>query len=301
MAAVIETSGLTKYYGSSPGIIDLDLDVRQGEVFGFLGPNGAGKSTTIRTLLNFLFPTSGTGSVLGLDIVHDSIDIHRRTGYLPGDLSMYDAMTAREFLIYFANLRKVDATARMNELADRFDLDLDRKIKDYSSGNRQKVGVVNAFMHEPEMYILDEPTSGLDPLMQQEFQELIREVRQGGATVFLSSHILPEVERIADRVGIVRESHLIAVDTVEAFKAKAHRTVTIQFADAVETAIFDGIEDVTSVESRNQGSVLALTVRGHMDPVIKRAAQFDVVSVSTRSDELEEVFLSYYSGTEDAS
>ena len=301
MAAVIETAGLTKYYGSAPGIVGLDLDVRENEVFGFLGPNGAGKSTTIRTLLNFLFPTEGSGTVFGLDIVKDSIEIRRRTGYLPGDLAMYDAMTAREFLLYFANLRHVQATPKMEELAERFDLDLDRKIKDYSTGNRQKVGVVNAFMHEPELYILDEPTSGLDPLMQQEFQELIREVTRDGATVFLSSHILPEVERIADRVGIVRESELIAVDPVESFKSKAHRSVTIQFEDPVDPSIFTGLDDVTEADVRNEGTVLVLTVVGHMDPVIKQASRFDVVSVSTRSEELEEVFLSYYAGTEDAS
>lgn len=301
MVAAIETSGLTKFYGDSPGIIDLDLDVQVGEVFGFLGPNGAGKSTTIRTLLNFLFATKGSGTVLGLDIVKDSIEIRKRTGYLPGDLAMYEAMTAREFLIYFANLRKVDATAEMEDLANRFDLDLDRKIKDYSTGNRQKVGVVNAFMHRPELYILDEPTSGLDPLMQQEFQELIAEVKADGATVFLSSHILPEVDRIADRVGIVRESRLIAVDSVESFKAQAHQSVTIQFTEPVDTAAFATLPSVTSAEARNHGTVVALTVKGDMDAVVKKAATLEVVSISTRADELEEVFLSYYSGTDDAS
>jgi ABC-2 type transport system ATP-binding protein len=299
--AVIETSGLTKYYGSTQGIIDLDLEVREGEVFGFIGPNGAGKSTTIRTLLNFLFPTSGSGAILGLDIIQGSLAIRARTGYLPGDLSMYETMTAREFLTYFANLRKVDTRARMQELADRFELDLDRKIKDYSTGNRQKVGIVNAFMPDPELYILDEPTAGLDPLMQQEFQEMIREVKDEGRTVFLSSHILPEVERIADRVGIVRDSRLVEVDTVEAFKAKAHRSVTIHFAAQVDASSFEGLESVAAVERRNDGTVLSLTVRGSMDAVVKEAAKHDVVSMSTRSGELEEVFLSYYSRDSDAS
>lgn len=301
MVAAIETSGLTKYYGDSPGIIDLDLDVKVGEVFGFLGPNGAGKSTTIRTLLNFLFATEGSGTVLGLDIVKDSIEIRRRTGYLPGDLAMYEAMTAREFLIYFANLRKVDATTEMDRLADRFDLDLDRKIKDYSTGNRQKVGVVNAFMHRPELYILDEPTAGLDPLMQQEFQELIAEVKADGATVFLSSHILPEVDRIADRVGIVRESRLIAVDSLESFKAQAHQSVTIQFTTPVDASSFALLPSVASADTRNNGTVVALTVKGDIDAVVKKAATLDVISISTRADELEEVFLSYYSGSDDAS
>jgi ABC-2 type transport system ATP-binding protein len=300
VSAAIETSGLTKYYGDAPGIIDLDLDVQVGEVFGFLGPNGAGKSTTIRMLLNFLFPTEGSGEVLGLDIVKGSMEIRHRTGYLPGDLALYDAMTAREYLIYFANLRKVDARAEMEQLADRFDLDLDRKIKDYSTGNRQKVGVVNAFMHKPELYILDEPTAGLDPLMQQEFNELIREVKRDGATVFLSSHILPEVDRIADRVGIVRKSRLIAVDTLESFKAQAHQAVTIQFGSPVDVASFASLPSVTSAESRNDGTVVALTVKGDIDAIIKKAGSLEVVSISTRADELEEVFLSYYSDDDDA-
>jgi ABC-2 type transport system ATP-binding protein len=300
MAPVIETSGLTKYYGTTPGIIDLDLCVEEGEVFGFIGPNGAGKSTSIRILLNFLFPSEGTGTILGFDIIKGSMDIRRRTGYLPGDLSMYDTMTAREFLTYFANLRKVDTQRAMTELANRFELDLDRRIKDFSTGNRQKVGIVNAFMHEPELLILDEPTAGLDPLMQQEFQSLISEVRAGGRTVFLSSHILPEVDRIADRVGIVRENHLIAVDSVEAFKAKAHATLTIQFASPVDDSSFTTLKGVRSVESRNGGSALTVTVSGSLDPVVKEAARHDVVSISTRDSELEEVFLSYYAAESDA-
>jgi ABC-2 type transport system ATP-binding protein len=301
MTPAIETSGLTKFYGSSPGIIDLDLSVEEGEVFGFIGPNGAGKSTSIRVLLNFLFATEGSGTILGLDIIKGSMEIRRRTGYLPGDLSMYNTMTAREFLTYFANLRKVDTQREMVSLADRFELDLDRKIKDFSTGNRQKVGVVNAFMHEPELLILDEPTAGLDPLMQQEFQSLINEVRADGRTVFLSSHILPEVDRIADRVGIVRENRLIAVDSVEGFKAKARSTLTIQFTTPIDVAVFANLDGVHSVESRNGGSALAVTVSGSIDAVIKEAANYDIASISTRDSELEEVFLSYYTVAPDAS
>jgi ABC-2 type transport system ATP-binding protein len=213
---------------------------------------------------------------------------------------MYDTMTAREFLTYFANLRRVDTKREMTSLADRFELDLDRKIKNFSTGNRQKVGVVNAFMHEPELLILDEPTSGLDPLMQQEFQTLINEVRAQGRTVFLSSHILPEVDRVADRVGIVRENRLVAVDSVEAFKAKARSTVTIQFAAAVAESAFTELPGVESTESRNGGSVIVVTVAGPLDAVIKEAAEHEVVSLSTRDSELEEVFLSYYTVDPDA-
>lgn len=301
MGPAITASGLTKYYGDAPGIIDLDLDIAEGEVFGFLGPNGSGKSTTIRTLLNFLYPTRGSGTVLGLDIVKDSVEIRRRTGYLPGDLALYETMTAREFLLYFSNLRRMDTRARVAELADRFELELDRKISDYSTGNRQKIGIVNAFMHDPELLILDEPSAGLDPLMQQEFQGLINETRAGGRTVFLSSHILSEVDRVADRVGIVRESRLIAVDTVEAFKATAQATISIRFETPTDAADFTSLRGVTSVASRNEGHVLVVTVSGSIDPVIKKAAEYAVESVSTRDDELEEVFLSYYQSGPNAS
>ena len=296
MESAITASGLTKFYGDSPGIIDLDLDIAEGEVFGFLGPNGSGKSTTIRTLLNFLYATRGSATVLGLDIEKDTVEIRRRTGYLPGDLALYDTMTAREFLLYFSNLRKTDTRTRVAELADRFQLDLDRKISDYSTGNRQKVGLVNAFMHEPELLILDEPTAGLDPLMQQEFQGLINETRAEGKTVFLSSHILSEVDRVADRVGIVRNSKLIAVDAVETFKAAAEATLSIRFGSPVSASAFDSLDGVSSVAVRNEGHVLVVTVSGSIDPVIKEAAQHRVESVSTRDDELEEVFLSYYEG-----
>jgi len=296
--AVIETSGLTKFYGDAPGIIDLDLVVRQGEIFGFLGPNGAGKSTTMRTLLNFLIPTRGSGTIFGLDIQSESVAIRARTGYLPGELAMYDRMTAREFLQYFANLRKVDTRARVEELAERFELDLDRPIKDYSSGNRQKVGLVNAFMHDPELLILDEPTGGLDPLMQQEFQDLLEEVRDEGRTVFLSSHILPEVERLADRVGIVRDQRLVTVDSVEAFKGLSKATVTIRFAAIPDPGSFSSLESVTEVETRNGGDTLVLTVEGTVDAVLKRAAEKEVLSISSRAGELEDVFLSYYAHTD---
>lgn len=299
MGSVITASGLTKFYGDAPGIVDLDLDIAEGEVFGFLGPNGSGKSTTIRTLLNFLFATRGTATVLGLDTVKDSVEIRRRTGYLPGDLSLYETMTAREFLLYFSNLRKTDTRTQVAALADRFELDLDRRIGDYSTGNRQKVGLVNAFMHQPELLILDEPTAGLDPLMQQEFQGLINETRAEGKTVFLSSHILNEVDRVADRVGIVRESKLIAVDTVETFKAAAHATLSIRFETRTAAAEFETLDGVSSVTTRNDGHVLVVTVAGSIDPVIKKASEHRVQSVSTRDDELEEVFLSYYEGDTD--
>ena len=238
MVMAIEAVGLTKYYGDIPGIVDLDLEVTTGEVFGFLGPNGAGKSTTIRTFVDLLHPTSGSVTILGFDSHDESVAIRNRTGYLPGDLSMYDDMTAREMLRYFSSLRKADTRERIEELAERLQLDLDRKIGSYSSGNRQKVGVVQAFMHDPELLILDEPSTGLDPLMQQEFYRMIDEARDAGRTVFLSSHILPEVERTADRVGIVRNSRLVTVQTVDELKAKARRHFQIVFAEKVAPSEF---------------------------------------------------------------
>ena len=294
MNMAIETKGLTKFYGDARGIVDLDLSVQEGEVFGFLGPNGAGKSTTIRLLLNFLKPTRGSALVLGLDIERDSVAIRRKCGVLPGDLALYDNMTGRECLTYFGNLRRLDVTARMKELAARLDLDLDRRIRDLSTGNRQKVGLVNAFMHDPALLILDEPTSGLDPLLQQEFLAIVREANEAGRTVFLSSHILAEVDRITDRVAIVRDGKLVAVDTVEAFKAKARKTVTIQFRRPVAPDAFEALAPVVSVEARHENTVVALRTVGSIDAVIKLAADSEVVSISATEGALEEAFLTYY-------
>lgn len=294
VTAAIRTEGLTKYYGDHPGVVDLSLEVNTGEIYGFIGPNGAGKTTTIRLLLNFLYPTRGSGAVLGMDMVKDSLMIRRRVGYLPGDLALYPSMTGREFLLYFSKLRGVDTAERTKRLAERFDLDLDRRIKEYSKGNRQKVGVVNAFMHEPELLILDEPTSGLDPLMQQEFGELLSEVRAEGRTVFLSSHYLPEVERVADRVGIVRQGHLIDVDTLAGFRSKVQANLSIKFGSPVDPDLFAAIEGVTVLDVLDGGALLRLSIAGPQNAVISAAANRDLVTVTSEEADLDEVFLSYY-------
>jgi len=294
MSDAIETRGLTKYYGEAAGIVDLDLAVEVGEVFGFIGPNGAGKTTTIRLLLNFLQPTRGSGTVFGMDMMADSVAIRSRVGYLPGDLALYPSMTGREFLLYFSRLRGVDTAAATTRLAERFELDLDRRIKEYSKGNRQKVGVVNAFMHEPELLVLDEPTAGLDPLMQQEFGELLTEVRGEGRTVFLSSHYLPEVERVADRVGIVRQGHLIDVDTLAGFRSKVQSNLSIKFASQVDPARFAAIEGVTVIDVLDGGTLLRLSIAGSQNEVIKATATLDPVTVTSEEADLDEVFLSYY-------
>jgi ABC-2 type transport system ATP-binding protein len=299
MPAAIETRRLTKSYGATPGITDLDLEVRVGEIFGFLGPNGAGKSTTIRTLLDLLHPTSGAATVLGFDSRRDSIEIHRRVGYLPGDLSMYEMMTAREMLFYFASLRSVDTTANVALLAGRLELDLDRKIGSYSSGNRQKVGIIQAFMHEPELLILDEPSTGLDPLMQQEFYRMIDEVRDDGRTVFLSSHILPEVERTADRVGIVRRSRLVAVETVDELKAKARRHFQFVFADPIDPEEFVHLPGVSSARSSHGGRGIDLYVKGPVDVVLRKASEYRMENVISHEGDLEDAFLSFYENDTD--
>jgi ABC-2 type transport system ATP-binding protein len=241
VVAMIETRGLTKDYGGSRGVVDLDLDVVAGEVFGFLGPNGAGKTTTIRLLLDLIRPTAGSARVLGLDSHADSIEVHRRVGYVPGDLALYEKMTGGQLIDWFANLRGGASAEVRDDLVARFEIELDRPVAELSKGNRQKLGLLQAFMHEPELLILDEPTSGLDPLMQDAFQRLVREVTAAGHTVFLSSHSLDEVQHVADRVGVIRDGRLIAVEVVETLRDRAVRKVEIHFAGPVDPARFEGL------------------------------------------------------------
>jgi len=299
MTSPLILNNLTKYYGSVRGIDDLNLEVRQGEIFGFLGPNGAGKSTTISTILDFIRPTRGTATVLGLDSRQDSTTIHRQVGYLPGELAMYEKMTGRELLGYLAALRGVEATSDIALLAERFDLDLDRKIRTYSSGNKQKVGLVQAFMHRPQLLILDEPTNGLDPIVQQEFYALLREVSGEGRTVFLSSHILPEVERITDRAAIIRHGKLMVVAEIEQLKQQAQRQLEITFTSVIEPNVFEELSTVKQARASSDGRTLAVSVAGSVDPVIKVAARYEVESVVSHDGDLESAFLAYYSENDD--
>ena len=292
----IHTEALTKSYGRARGIVELDLQVPPGTVFGFLGPNGAGKTTTIRVLLDFLRPTAGSARVLGLDSRRDSIDIHRRTGYLAGDPGLYDRITARELLAWLGRLRGGVDPAYTEELATRFALELDRPIRSLSKGNRQKVAVVQAFMHRPELLILDEPTSGLDPLIQHEFQSLVREVTTGGATVFLSSHVLDEVQHLCDHVAIVREGRLVAVEEVDELRRRAMREVTIEFAGPFDANTFAGLPGVQAVEVT--GPVLHLHLTGRADELVKLAARHDVVDFTSAPVDLDALFLHYYQSEE---
>jgi ABC-2 type transport system ATP-binding protein len=289
----IRLSGLTKSYGKARGIIEVDLEVPTGEVFGFLGPNGAGKTTTIRTLLDLIRPTEGKAEVLGLDSRKDSMEIRRRVGYLPGELALWEWMTTLQLLEHLGKLRGGIDTAYRDELIERFEVEPDRKIKDLSTGNKQKVGVIQAFMHKPELVVLDEPTAGLDPLMQHVVYEVIDEAHGEGRTVFLSSHVLPEVERIARSVGIIRKGRLIEVESVENLKDRAIRQIEIRFDSEAppEKALSDlaGVSEVSI-----SGSLAQVRVEGSMNPLIKAIAGYDVTTVRTHDTPLEEIFLSLY-------
>ena len=244
VAAAIEASGLTKAFGVTVAVDRLDLRVEPGQVFGFLGPNGAGKTTTIRVLLDLHHPSSGSVRVLGFDSVRDSVAIHARCGYLPGDLELYPRMTGQHVLDWFARARGGIDTRLRDELVERFEVMLDRRIHELSKGNRQKIGLVLAFMHRPELLVLDEPTSGLDPLMQDEFHRLLRETTADGRTVFLSSHELDEVQRVADRVAIIKQGQLVVGDSVEALRRRAPQTIELRFKTPVAATVFDGLDGV---------------------------------------------------------
>ena len=293
---VIHTKDMTKFYGRQRGVLDVSIEVRPGEVFGYLGPNGAGKTTTIRTLLDFIRPTRGRATIFGLDTRRHSCEIRRRVGYVPGELALYENLTGAELLRYAAYLRGSVEWKFVEELAARLECELSRPIRSLSHGNKQKVGLIQAFMHRPELLILDEPTLGLDPLMQQEFYRLIAEVKSEGRTVFLSSHILPEVERVCDRVGIIREERVVAVEKVEELKARALRRLEIHFAAPVPQEPFAGAAGVRDVTVED--SVLRCTVVGSLDALVKAAAQFEVVNVISHEPSLEEIFLAYYGGGE---
>ena len=301
-APAILTEQLTKSYGRSRsrGIVRLDLEVRPGEVFGFLGPNGAGKTTTIRVLLDLIRPTSGRALVLGRDSRRETLAIQARSGYLPGELSLYPNLTGRETLRYLANLRGGVDWDYVAELTERLDCDLERKVADLSSGNRRKVGLIQAFMHKPELLILDEPTSGLDPLVQHEFNHLLDEARDNGQTVFLSSHVLPEVQRVCDRVAFIREGELVAVEDVAELMGKAVRQIEVVFAEPVAPSVFEGVPGVVSVSTDGEDAVtLRLTVTGSLDPVVKRLSAYPVLDLISQLPDLEDVFMTFYAGEGD--
>jgi ABC-2 type transport system ATP-binding protein len=292
MTAVIRTEQLTKRYGSHRGVIDLDLEVQEGEVFGFLGPNGAGKTTTMRVLLDLIRPTSGRATVFGIETTADPVAIHRRVGYLPGEFDLYHRLTGADTIRYFANLRGGVDPAYTAQLVERLDLDPTRRYREYSKGNKQKVGLIVALQHRPDLLILDEPTSGLDPLIQQTVFELLFEARREGRTVFLSSHVIDEVDRTCDRVAIIREGRLVQVDTVDAIRRLAFHHVELQFAESVPAAEFEALETVSDVAASD--GRLTMRVAGPIGPVLRVAGRYDLLDVVSREPNLEDVFLAHY-------
>lgn len=292
--AAVKLERLSKFYGRHRGVEDIDLVVEPGQVFGFLGPNGAGKSTTMRVLLDFHRATSGRASVLGMDCRRDSIEVRRRTGYLSGDIALFERLTALEQLLWLASLRGGVERSRIDDLAERLGLDLSRKIGELSKGNRQKVGLVQAFMHEPELLILDEPTSGLDPLVQHTFQQMVRETALDGRTVFLSSHIIDEVDRACDEVAIIREGRMVAVETIEALRARSLRQVRITFDHDVELQEFRDLHQVQDVTGDTRSIVIRTA--GDIDVIVKQAARHHVLDLVSEQADLESVFLAYYGG-----
>ena len=288
----IEVDHLTKKYGNFTAVDDLSLTIERGEIFGFLGPNGAGKSTTIRSILDLIRPTLGSCRVLGLDSRTDAVEIRRHLGFLPADLALYPNLTGRRTIEYLANLRGGVDMTRVDELAERFDADLDRKVGEYSSGNRQKVGLILAFMHRPQVVILDEPITGLDPLVQLAFHTLMKEHVAQGNTVFLSSHTLSEVERVADRVAFIRRGKLIAVERMSELQEKSLRRVTLEFPQPVAASAFDGVEGVHDATS--EGTQVTARYEGAMAPLLAVATANGVLSLTTASVDLDELFLEYY-------
>ncbi len=295
MTPIITVNNLTKNYGRSRGVTDLSFEVNEGEVFGFLGPNGAGKTTMIRVLLGLLRPTSGSARAANLDCWKQAVEVHRLTGYLPGEFALDPALTGAQILQFLANLRGGVDQRYLDSLVERLALDPSRKFREYSHGNKQKIGLIQAFMHQPRLLILDEPTMGLDPLNQQEFFTMAAETRAEGRTIFLSSHILSEVEHTCDRVAIIREGALVKVDSVATLKELKQHTMEITFATPASAEWFAQLHGVRDVTVEHGGQTLRLDVQGDLPEVIQVAAQHAAVNIATHEPSLEEVFLRFYS------
>lgn len=293
MSAVIETKNLTKYYGKSRGIIDVNLSVQEGEIFGFIGPNGAGKSTTIRTLLSLIYKTSGEARIFGLDSEADKVRILKDVGYLPSEVFYYDNMRAADLFRYSASFYKKDCSRRIEELSERLQLDPHKKIEDMSLGNKKKVGIIQGLLHSPRLIILDEPTSGLDPLMQKTFFNLIREENKRGATVLFSSHILSEVQRICDRVAIIKEGRIAAVQNIGELQQSACKSVSFTVRDGalLEDFSIDGAQNVEI-----SGTGVSFIFKGDINILLSEIAKYPLTNVDITEPALEDIFMHYYAG-----
>jgi ABC-2 type transport system ATP-binding protein len=293
--SVIETKKLTKYYGRERGIIDLDLIVEEGEIFGFIGPNGAGKSTTIRTILSIIHPSSGSATIFGKDVTRFGPEIRQQIGYLPSEVYYYDNMRAMELLRYsasFYNKPKAETEKRIKDLADLLNLDLHKKIDNLSYGNKKKVGIIQGLLHEPKLIILDEPTGGLDPLIQQKFFGLIREENKRGATVLFSSHILGEVQRLCSRVGIIKDGKIIKVENIKDLLQNSTKRFKINTLKPIDKKVFASIKGVS--ELAQEDKEINFLYRGHLDEVTKVLAKLDLTNLEVTEPDLEEIFLHYY-------
>lgn len=289
--SIIEIENLTKRYGGEVGIEDVSFRVEEGEIFGFIGPNGSGKSTTIRTLLSIIYPTSGKARIFGKDSIRHAAEIKQEIGYLPSEVFYYEKMRVKDLLAYSASFYRQDCRKRISELADIMQLDLSKRINDLSFGNRKKVGIVQALLHEPKLIILDEPTSGLDPLMQQTFFQLLKEENRNGATILLSSHILSEVERLCSRVAIIKEGKIAAVEHINALQEKKHKIIRLEFNQPVDEKILmiDGVSNLTW-----DGTRADLCYRGDINSFIKVLSSCDLHNIWINEPDLEDIFLHYY-------
>jgi len=285
---VIETKNLTKFYGKIKGIENLTFSVKKGEIFGFLGPNGAGKTTTIRTLLGYLKPTSGEAYILDKNISGDIVDIKRDVGYIPGDLNLYSHLTGKQFLDYFASLRNTEMSL-LDNLLKVFDVPLDRKIKGYSKGMKQKLGIIQAFMDDPEIVIMDEPTSGLDPLLQQKFYDFLNVQKKKGRTMFFSSHVLSEVDKICDRIGIIRNGNLVALEDVDALKQKLGKMIRVKIKEKPES--FKGPDNL-----KIKDGWIEFVTNDDIDYWIKKLSKYTILDLDINEFSLEDIFIHYYEG-----
>lgn len=285
---VIKVTNLTKYYGKFKGIENVNFAVNKGEIFGFIGPNGAGKSTTIRCLLNLIYPTDGQIKINGMDSVKDSVKIKNIVGYLPSECNFYSDMKVYDFLEYMSQYHKGNLKERINNLSNRLQLDMNKKIEELSYGNKKKVGIVQALIHDPEIIILDEPTGGLDPLIQEEFYKILEEEKAKGKTIFFSSHILSEVQRLCDRVAIVKDGSIIKIETIEALTNQNVKKVKIKSKDEIKLNL-DGVKDIL----RNKETI-SFIFKGNIDKLIKDLVSYSIADISIEEPTLEEVFMNYY-------
>ncbi|QCJ44965.1 ABC transporter ATP-binding protein [Bacillus sp. S3] len=288
---VIEIKNLTKTYGKARGITDISFHVEEGEIFGFIGPNGAGKSTTIRTLLSLIYPTSGSAAIFGKDCIQFAPEIKKEIGYLPSEVFYYDNMKVKDLLKYTASFYKKDCSKRIKELAEIMDLDLNKKIDDLSLGNKKKVGIVQGLLHEPKLIILDEPTSGLDPLMQQKFFELLEQENQKGATILFSSHILSEVQRLCNRVAIIKEGKIVTVEKISTLQENNYKKFKIETKSPLAPGYFDhsGVNNLTV-----NGNTTSFIFKGDINDMMKRIAEIEIANLWIEEPDLEEIFLHYY-------